>query len=97
MQILGTDNGSGSRRTYIVSITHEELEKAADQYYGKLEPLKVGTEFNLGRGYEFKAAITEQCKKMQETYALFQRSSSLLQEFASMVIEHDKVEDDNTK
>lgn len=61
MKVLGK-TGSG----YIAQIEHSELERFLNLYYGKLNPLKVGDEMDLGRGYEFDADVRCALRKTQE-------------------------------
>jgi hypothetical protein len=55
--------GEGKNNSYICEISHTELEKFMNQYYGKMKSLKIGEEVNLGEGYDFyidtKAALKE--------------------------------------
>lgn len=63
MKVLGTTKNSS---TYICEVSHSELEKFMDQYYGskKLKEMKTGDEINLGEGYDFyKSTISA----LQET------------------------------
>ena len=55
MKVLGTSKNSS---TYICEVSHSELEKFMDQYYGnkKLKEMKAGDEVNLGEGYDFYKA-----------------------------------------
>jgi hypothetical protein len=52
MKIIGTTQGSGDGE-YIAIVSHSEIEKFFDLYYGKQPRLKVGDEINLGKGYDF--------------------------------------------
>jgi molybdenum cofactor biosynthesis enzyme MoaA len=38
---------------YICIVTHEEIEKLYDQYYGKKGKLRIGEEVDLGAGYNW--------------------------------------------
>lgn len=71
--------------TYICEINHTEVEKVFDKYYGNMKPLAVGTELDLGGGYNFRSAIAEACKGMVDATAKFERSQKSLLQFAVMV------------
>jgi len=72
-------------KKYICEVSHEELEKVTDKYYGKLEPLKVGSEMDLGMGYNFKVAIADSCRQMSNAMESFQHSKDMLLMFAKIV------------
>lgn len=80
MKVIGTTD-----RGYIIAVSHEELEKAAGLYYGKMPVMKVGDERNIGEGYDFTAHIKSACADMQTAMKSFERSRSTLENFASMV------------
>lgn len=81
MKIIGTVN----RDTYLAEISHTELEKVADKYYGKLEPLRVGSEFNLGAGYDFRQNIQSACRDMVDASKSFGTAQASMVRFAVMV------------
>lgn len=83
MKIIGIDaNGN-----YIAVVTHTELEKCADKFYGKLEKLRCGDFFDIGAGYDFSDRIAAACKGIQDGHANFLRASETMTRFASMVAE----------
>lgn len=53
MKIIGIDE----KGNYIASVSHTELEKFFNEYYGKMKNLKPGDEVDLGVGYDFKSDI----------------------------------------
>lgn len=77
--------GKGDRGTYLVEVSHTELEKVADKYYGKLDELKVGQEFNLGAGYDFRQDIKSACRQMVDASKSFGTAQSAMVRFAVMV------------
>lgn len=81
MKVLG--NGKGD--TYLCEISHGELEKLTDQYYGKMKPLKIGDEMDLGAGYDFRADIRDVCRQMTNAETSFARAQNTLRRFAMMV------------
>lgn len=80
MKVIGTTGSD-----YICIVSHAELEKVADKYYGKMEKLKIGDETNLGSGYDFRAAIGQACKGMTDAERDFDRARATLTRFAVMV------------
>lgn len=89
MKVIGmTGERSGSE--YICTVSHTELEKLTDKYYGKLENLKVGDEMNLGAGYEFRSSIAHACKTMLDSMQAFETAKGTLTRFARMVAEHEE-------
>lgn len=81
MKVIGT----GANGAYLCEVSHTELEKLTDKYYGNLKPLKIGDEMNLGAGYDFRASIKESCKGMMDADLSFDRARATLQRFAIMV------------
>lgn len=81
MQIIGKVNDD----TYLAQVTHTELEKAADLYYGKLPKLNVGTTVDLAAGHDYRDEIREACRSMVEASKRFERAQRALLAFARMV------------
>lgn len=81
MKIIGIDSDGN----YIAVISHHEVEKVVDKYYGKLNQLKPGQEFNLGAGHDFRSDIRSACSAMVTAGERFERSQSTLFKFAVMV------------
>jgi len=52
MKIIGISQGPRDGQ-YIAIVSHAEIEKFLNIYYGRMENLKVGDEINLGKGYDF--------------------------------------------
>ena len=77
--------GKGDRDTYLVEVSHTELEKVADKYYGKLPELRVGQEFNIGAGYDFRRDIKSACRGMVDASTSFGTARESLMRFAVMV------------
>lgn len=48
MKVIGL---AGSE--YIATFSHDELERFFNLYYGKMEKLRVGSEVDLGKGFNF--------------------------------------------
>lgn len=81
MRIIGKASGG----VYLAQVAHEELEKAADLYYGKLQPLEVGGSVNLGQGHNYRGEIKAACQAMVEASERFERAQRALLAFARMV------------
>lgn len=47
-------------------VSHDELEKFMNQYYGKIKLLKVGDNVDLGKGYDFASEIKSAMKATSE-------------------------------
>lgn len=81
MKVIGKVNSN----VYLCEVTHTELEKLTDKYYGKLSELRVGEELNLGAGYDFRKDIREACDRMTDAHKAFSQSSNTMRKFALMV------------
>ena len=62
MEVIAT----AERGVYICRISHIELEKFLDLYYGKLEHLKVGETIDLGKGHDFMEETKSALKDTQK-------------------------------
>ena len=62
MKIIGkvTDD------VYLCEVRHTELEKFLGLYYNNLKKPVVGTEFDLGKGYDYAADIANAMKKTSD-------------------------------
>lgn len=58
--------GKGSDDKYIAEVGHHELEKFLGLYYGKLKRLEIGSEIDLGKGYQYEYDISRAMKTTQE-------------------------------
>jgi len=58
--------GKGANGDYIANVSHTELEKFLNQYYGKLDRLSIGEDVDLGLGYDFKSDIERALNKTQD-------------------------------
>lgn len=74
-----------SEDKYICEVSHVELEKFMDKYYGNMQKLSVGHELNLGQGYDFSARIESACKAMSDAMRTFDSARSLMTAFALAV------------
>jgi hypothetical protein len=81
MRIIGKVNDD----VYLAQVSHTELEKAADLYYGKMPKLRVGVTMDLAAGHDFRSEIKEACRSMLEAYKQFDRAQQTLLAFARMV------------
>lgn len=57
-----------SRSQYVCDVTHTEIKKFLNRYYGSgsLGILEVGQEIDLGKGYDFRSDIRDAMQKTQE-------------------------------
>lgn len=74
-----------SESKYLCEVSHEELEKYLNQYYGKLDKLVVGEEIDLGKGYDFAARIETACKSMADASREFGRAQSVMTDYAMAI------------
>lgn len=82
MKVIGM---TGERDEYLAIVTHTELEKVADKYYGKMNKLRVGDEIDLGAGYNFADRIHAAATGMSDSIKAFRRAQDTLMEFSIMV------------
>jgi len=61
MKVLGK-----SKDGYICEVSHSEIEKFLDLYYGKRARLEVGEEVDLGAGYDWSSKIASALYQTQE-------------------------------
>jgi hypothetical protein len=83
MKVIGKDE----RGNYIAVIGHQEIQKVCDKYYGRdeLKELKIGQEFDLGTGHDFRGEIRTVCQAMVDASKRFGESQKTLLVFAQMV------------
>lgn len=77
--------GIGNNGRYIAEVSHDEVEKVFDKYYGNLKRLQAGDEVNLGAGYDYRSSIKGACKEMVDASRQFGSSQKSLMQFALMV------------
>ena len=58
--------GKIAKDKYICEVSHIEIEKFLDQYYGKLKNLEVGSEIDMGKGYDFMLDTTSALKETKQ-------------------------------
>lgn len=71
--------------TYICEVSHSELEKFMNLYYGKMNKLVVGQEVNLGQGYDFSERIEAACKTMNSAMTEFDRAKTVMTAYAMAI------------
>ena len=81
MKVIGLVNSS----TYLVEVSHCEIEKVFDKYYNKLEKLNVGDALDLGDGYNFRVDIKNACNEMRDAMKAFDSKRVTMLRFAEMV------------
>lgn len=62
MKVLASRTGGYQSPVYICEVSHTELEKFLNLYYGNLKPLKDGEEIDLAKGYDFSQQTREALK-----------------------------------
>lgn len=83
MKIIG-EAGPGH---YVAIVSHDEIEKVFNKFYGKLPRIKVGEHIQLSLGYNYRGEIKDACQSMQDSMKAFERARATLQQFAVMVAE----------
>lgn len=78
MKVIAKANDS----TYICEVSHTELEKFLNKYYGDLPKLPVGDSVNLGQGYDFAARIESACNRMAEAMKAFEEARKVMTSYA---------------
>lgn len=78
MKVIAKANDS----TYICEVSHCELEKFMDKFYGKMSKLQVGEDINLGQGYDFSVRIESACKSMVEASKQFESAQKTMTAYA---------------
>ena len=84
MKIIGMQDDS----TYLAIVSHTELEKSVNLYYGNMKKLKVGDSIDLGQGYNFSSKIESVCRDMLSATKSFDEAKATLMAFAVMVAEN---------
>ena len=74
-----------SESKYLCEVSHDELEKFLNQYYGKLGKLSVGQEVDLGQGYNFASRIEAACKDMADAMKAFDAARQTMTAYAVAV------------
>jgi hypothetical protein len=78
MKVIAKANDS----TYICEVSHTELEKFMDKFYGNMNKMQVGEEINLGQGYDFSVRIESACKSMVEASKQFSMAQKTMTAYA---------------
>ena len=91
MKIIGTtkaSEGCGAQDAFIAIITVAELQKVADKasYNDKsfVTP-KVGDDYDIASGHNFRGELAGAIKAMSEAYTKFSRVAPLAAQFAGVV------------
>ena len=70
---------------FVALVSRVELEKVFDKYYGKFGDVKIGADYSIGAGYDFRADIQSACKKMEDAMREFGDAQATMHRFAVMV------------
>lgn len=58
--------GMAKDGVYLCEVTHAEIEKFLNLYYGKMGRMKVSETIDLGKGYDYASQIGDAMRKTQE-------------------------------
>ena len=94
MKVIGItevdDGHSRKEKAYVAIITHREIEKVADKarYIGsdRVPDLKVGDEYPIDEGHDFRCELTGAIQSMDEAYRRFSKVASTAGMFAGFII-----------
>ena len=90
MKVLGKAEDSYDAK-YIVEISTTELRKLANLHYkNEFTALKVGEDYPISSGYDFRADITAVCEQMVGSMLAFEKAKNTLLQFALMVSENNE-------
>ena len=53
MKVIAVNTGGYDGNKYVCEVSHRELEKYLNLYYGNLKNVKSGDEIDLAKGYDF--------------------------------------------
>lgn len=93
MKIIGITEIEHSQynkeKAYVVIISESELKKVADKagYVDseKFPVLKVGQDYDIATGYDFRGQLTTAIKAMETAYKEFSKVAPVAAEFAGLV------------
>lgn len=90
MRVLGlteVDEGYSKQPAYIVVIAEDELKMVANKagYREEFPKLKVGDEYPIAEGFNFRAEIKRATEAMVAAYQSFQKSSETMSRFAALM------------
>jgi hypothetical protein len=78
MKVIAKANDS----TYICEVSHHEIAKYMNQYYGDIKRLNVGEDVDLGKGFDFSVKIESACKSMVEASKQFESAQKTMTAYA---------------
>jgi hypothetical protein len=87
MKIIG-EQGNGQ---FIATVSRTELEKFYDNLHGRpgkelaLPLTKIGCEYDLSAGYDFRRDVQQACKQMTDAMAQFKRAQDSMTRFAALL------------
>ena len=88
MKVIGLDE----KGNYIAVVSHTEVEKLTNKYYGNLKKLEIGESLDLGGGYDFTGQIQSACKGMTDAMKNFNSAQKTMQQFAIMTLKLEEKE-----
>ena len=90
MKVIGTTEVGESyhkQQAYVAIITHSELQKVADKArYNDSEKIvvKVGDDYPIAEGHDFRGELLQAIKAMQEAYTKFAAVAPVAAQFAGI-------------
>lgn len=91
MKILGiADRGYPHGKSFICEISESELAKVINKAAYRdadeeLKKLRVGDDYPIGEGYDFRAAIAESTRTMDAAFQNFQKVAPVMAKFAGLI------------
>ena len=91
MKIIGTTEiGEGylKQQAYVAIISHGELQKVANKAHHNAEKIavKVGDDYPISEGHDFRSELMQAIKAMQEAYTKFSSVAHVASQFAGIAI-----------
>lgn len=99
MKIIGTTeigDGYAKQQAYVAIISHAEMQRVADKARHDAEKIvvKVGDDYPIAEGYDFRSELLQAIKAMQEAYTKFAKVAPVAARFAGLSIAADQREVD---
>lgn len=91
MKILGiAERSYPGEKAFICEITENELRKVMDKAGYReadesITKIKVGTDFPIAEGFDFRAAIVDSTRSMKAAFDGFQKVAPVMAKFAGLI------------
>ena len=86
--------GKVDRGEYICTVSHCELEKFKNLYYGKMNKLEIGEEIDLSKGYDHCSEIKSALNKIED---FFNANKTVLNAITTGLIQRVRAEKEGKK